>query len=273
MGENLSLIASRRDEASMNMVKFLTSVMDFRMTSRNSRVYESDEYRNVRLYLTDKELLFLNDFNNDGDPFSSFIFLSKHRSASGIASLTCHSTGNFSQDNLYGGEPNELGLAYPSLEKAYFNELYRNHNTFLDYQITLEATHHGPTSFRGPILFVEIGSGPTQWTDWNAAAAVCNSILKISPLELKGSSKAAIALGGTHYPTKLNRILLETDFSIAYIVTRNNLQLICSEMMQQMIARSTEKITHILLDWKGLGKDKKNVLDTIGATNLEVVRI
>lgn len=273
MEQNLLLIASKRDKASMNMVKYLTSVKDFNVNSRNSRLYESDKYSNVKLYVTDQELLFLKGLNNDIDPFSTFVFLSRHRSISGIASLTCHSTGNFSQENLYGGEPNELGIAYPSFEKAYFNELYRNHNSVLDYQITLEATHHGPTSFRGPILFVEIGSGPTQWGDWNAASAVCNSILKISTLQLKGSSKAAIAFGGTHYPTKLNRILLDTDFSIAYIVTKNKLQMICPDMVQQMITRSKEKITHILLDWKGLGKDKKHILDTIGATDLEVVKI
>jgi D-aminoacyl-tRNA deacylase len=273
MDQNLLLIASNRDEASMNMVRYLTSVKDFNVSSHNPRLFESDKYSNVKLYVTDQELLFIKSLNSDIDPFSTFVFLSRHRSTSGIASLTCHSTGNFSQENLYGGEPNELGMAYPSFEKAYFNELYRNHNSVLDYRITLEATHHGPTSFRGPVLFVEIGSGPTQWGDWNAASAVCNSILEISTLQLKGSSKAAIAFGGTHYPTKLNRILLDTDFSIAYIVTKNNLQMICPEMMQQMIIRSTEKITHILLDWKGLGNEKKRILDTIGATNLEIVKI
>ena len=159
MRENISLIASSKDEAGMNMVNFLTFNKDFQMTSSDPLVYESSKYRNVKLYLTDKDLLFLEDYNVSERP-TSFVFLSRHRSASGISSLTCHSTGNFSHDNLYGGKPNELGMASPSMLKAYLNELYRNRNSVRDYQITLEATHHGPTSLEGPILFVEIGSGP-----------------------------------------------------------------------------------------------------------------
>lgn len=157
--------------------------------------------------------------------------------------------------------------------KAYFNELYLNRNSARDYQITLEATHHGPTSLKGPILFVEIGSGLVQWRDSNAARVVCNSLLEISSLDLRGSSRVAMALGGTHYPEKLNKILHETDFSLAYIVTKSNLQFIDDQILQQMMVRSTERITHVLLDWKGLGKNKKSILDTIERTDLEVIRI
>jgi D-aminoacyl-tRNA deacylase len=270
--ENIALIASLNDEAGMNMVNFLKSGKDFQMTRSDPLVYESSKYRNVKLYLTNKDLLFIED-HDVGERPTSFVFLSRHRSGSGIASLTCHSTGNFSQDTLYGGKPNELGMANPIMLKAYFNELYRNRNSVPNYQITLEATHHGPTSLKGSIIFVEIGSGPEQWKDSNAARVVCNSILEISSSYVKGSSKVALALGGTHYPEKLNEILRETDFSIAYIATKNNLTFIDYRMIQQMIIRSTERITHVLLDWKGLGKYKRSILDTLEKTDLEVVRI
>jgi D-aminoacyl-tRNA deacylase len=270
--ENIALIASLKDEAGMNMVNFLTSNKDFQMTCSDPPVYESCKHRNVKLYITNKDLLFLEDYNVSERP-CSFVFLSRHRSASGIASLTCHSTGNFSQDTLYGGKPNELGMANPSMVKAYFNELYRNRKSVPDYQITLEATHHGPTSLNGSIIFVEIGSGPEQWKDSTAARVVCNSILEVSSVYVRGSNRVAVALGGTHYPEKLNKILRETDFSVAYIATKNNLQFIDDRMIQQMIVRSTEKITHVLLDWKGLGQYKECILDIIEKTDLEVVRI
>lgn len=272
MEENIALIASLKDEAGMNMVNFLTSNKDFQMTCSDPPVYESCKYRNVKLYITNRDLLFLEDYNVSERP-SSFVFLSRHRSASGIASLTCHSTGNFSQDTLYGGKPNELGMANPSMVKAYFNELYRNRKSVPDYQITLEATHHGPTSLNGSIIFVEIGSGPEQWKDSTAARVVCNSILEVSSFYMRGSNRVAVALGGTHYPEKLNKIVRETDFSVAYIATKNNLQFIDDRMIQQMIVRSTEKITHVLLDWKGLGQYKETILDIIERTDLEVVRI
>jgi D-aminoacyl-tRNA deacylase len=273
MEEDLELIAALKDEAGMNMVNFLTSSKDFQMTRRDNQVYKSSKYRNVTLYVTNEDPLFIESYNVSERP-TSFIFLSRHRSASGIASLTCHSTGNFSQDTLYGGKSNELGMVNPSILKAYFNELYRNRDSVPEYQITLEATHHGPTSLKGPIIFVEIGSGPEQWKDANAARVVCNSILEVSSrFYVRGSNRVALALGGTHYPEKLNKILRETDFSVAYIATKNNLQFIDDKMIQQMMVRSTERITHVLLDWKGLGKYKKSILDTIERTDLEVVRI
>jgi hypothetical protein len=40
-----------------------------------------------------------------------------------------------------------------------------------------------------------------------------------------------------------------------------------------MMVRSTERVTHVLLDWKGLGKNKKSIMDTIEKTGLEVIRI
>ena len=102
---------------------------------------------------------------------------------------------------------------------------------------------------------------------------LCNTFLEISSFDFRGSSRVALALGGTHYPEKLNKILHETDFSIAYIVTKNNLQFIDDQMLQQMMVRSTERVTHILLDWKGLGNNKKRIMDTIEKTDLEVIRI
>lgn len=270
--ENIALIASSRDEAGMNMVNFLTLNKDFKMTKSDPLTYESRMYQNVRLDLTNRDLLFLEDYYTGEQP-TSFIFLSRHRSASGIPSLTCHSTGNFSRDTSYGGKPNELGMANPSMLKAYLKELSRNRSLVPDYEITIEATHHGPTSLKGSVFFVEIGSGPDQWRDASAAQVVCNSILKVSSLDPRNTSRVALALGGKHYPKKVNKLLLETDFSVAYIATKNNLQFIDYEMIQQMLARSTERITHVLLDWKGLGKYKRSILDTIEKTDLEIVRI
>jgi D-aminoacyl-tRNA deacylase len=272
VAENIALFASLHDEAGMNMVNFLTCTLDFQMTSSYPLVYDSCKYENVKLYVTNKDLLFLDDCNFS-ERLTSFVFLSRHRSVSGIPSLTCHSTGNFSHNTVYGGRSNELGMVNPSLLKAYFNELYRNRNSVPGYQITLEATHHGPTSLKGPIIFVEIGSGPEQWKDSNAARVVCKCILDVSSLSESGSGRVALALGGTHYPEKLNKILRDTDFSVAYIATKNNLRFIDDKMLQQMIVRSTERITHVLLDWKGLGKYKESILNTIKKTGLEIVRI
>lgn len=63
MEENIALIATLKDEAGMNMVNYLTSNKDFQMSRSDSQVYESSKFRNVTLYVTNKDLLFLEDYN------------------------------------------------------------------------------------------------------------------------------------------------------------------------------------------------------------------
>ncbi|HIK11071.1 MAG TPA: hypothetical protein IGS52_12510, partial [Oscillatoriaceae cyanobacterium M33_DOE_052] len=62
----------------------------------------SPRHKNIQLYVAPGSLLTLEDLDNAYPDASSFIFLSKHMSDSQIPTLTCHCTGNFS-DNPYGG--------------------------------------------------------------------------------------------------------------------------------------------------------------------------
>ena len=99
-----------------------------------------------------------------------FIFLSKHKSHSSIPTLTCHFTGNFSTDNSHGGYPRQIAIAYPSLLKGYLKAITDARQKVPGYEVTIEATHHGPTSINKPVLFIELGSSEKQWRDENAAA-------------------------------------------------------------------------------------------------------
>ncbi|MCG2783360.1 MAG: D-aminoacyl-tRNA deacylase, partial [Candidatus Altiarchaeales archaeon] len=83
------------------------------------------------------------------------IVASRHSSKSGTPTLTCHSTGNFGPAEA-GGNPRELGIA-PAL---YLRQALLNlkKNPPAGYEISLEVTHHGPSSLPFPIMFVEVGS-------------------------------------------------------------------------------------------------------------------
>ena len=39
-------------------------------------------------------------------------------------------------------------------------------------------------------------------------------------------------------------------------------------MLDQMIAKSIEKVTHVIVDWKGLGKHKNRIMELIGIQGL-----
>lgn len=274
-----TLVGSEQDLASMTMIEYLKSTKGFSVMDNydESVMLESNEYRNVKLFVCNKSLLHLE--NLDEIPIwkpkkiqSSYIFLSKHVSKSGIPTLTCHSTGNYA-DNPYGGNSREIAMTYPHLQKQYLLHIINVKSAIPNYDVVIEATHHGPTSLKNPVLFVEIGSTEKQWTDTNAASIVCDCILNAIKNNLKLCKKVGIGLGGTHYPIKFNKLLLESEFCLAAIATKYDLKSIDKHMLQQMIFKSTEKVTHVIIDSKGLGKEKDRIMCLVADTGLDILKI
>jgi D-aminoacyl-tRNA deacylase len=229
----------------------------------------SPKHKGVVLHVTKESLLTLESLDAVYPDAEAFVFLSKHRSDSGIPTLTCHCTGNFS-DAPFGGNPGELATAWPSLQKAYLKAI--TEAKVPGYDVIIEATHHGPTSLAKPILFIELGSSEKQWADKNAAKTMCRCILAVLK-DVRPCKKVGIALGGTHYPTKFNRLLLESEFGLATVASKHNLAAIDERMLGQMISKSSEKVTHIVLDAKGLGSHKDRIMKLAEKTGLEVVKV
>ena len=81
------------------------------------------------------------------------VFLSRHKAASGIPTLTVHPIGNVAMKADFGGKPGVLVPSAPDL----MTSLLRNmqvHAEGLGYQISFEVTHHGP-SLGTPTLYIE----------------------------------------------------------------------------------------------------------------------
>ena len=238
--------------------------------------FDSYSYQNIKLHLSyNRSLLYLDNLDEIYPDSEAFVFLSKHRSESGIPTLTCHFTGNFSDSNPYGGTPRELGIAYPYLQKSYIRDITSKQTFVYEYDIIIEATHHGPTSLKKPSIFIEIGSTEKQWADRKAASLVCQSVIAVLTGENTDAQcqSVGIALGGTHYPTKLNKLLLESEFGLAAIAAKHNLVSIDEPMMSQMISKSVEKVTHAIVDRKGLGKEKNRILELIDKKDLELLEV
>ena len=66
--------------------------------------------------------------------------------------MTCHSTGNFSEAK-FGGNDREVAIPHPDLQKYYLQTLQKHQSDFSEFQITIEATHHGPTALTKPTIF------------------------------------------------------------------------------------------------------------------------
>lgn len=79
--------------------------------------------------------------------YEGIVFLSRHAAASGKLALTCHSTGNFGPASA-GGRDSEVAVPHSQLIMRHIGALWDRREGFEGFDVTLEATHHGPTSLR-----------------------------------------------------------------------------------------------------------------------------
>jgi D-aminoacyl-tRNA deacylase len=278
LNDQCVLVTSGHDLAGTTMSRYLIRNAEFvtvtKRRNTHSESYRSLRHKNIQLHIFFGDLLTLENIDNLYPCADVFIFLSKHKSHSSIPTLTCHFTGNFSADNSYGGNPRQIAISYPSLQKAYLKAITAAARKKVpEYEVIIEATHHGPTSLNKPVLFVELGSSEKQWADENAAAVICDTLLNILHKGFERCQKVGIALGGTHYPKKFNKLLLESKFGLAAVASKHNLEAIDDAMLKQMVEKSVEKVTHIVLDNKGLGREKDRILKIVEKTPLELYKI
>lgn len=269
------LVASDQDLAGMTMTDYLLSSAEFAREGKRDagESYRSPRHHNVQIYISTGSLLNLENLGDLYPHAGVFIFLSKHKSDSRIPTLTCHCTGNFDADNAYGGRPREIAISYPSLQKGYLKAITAAGQKVPQYDIIIEATHHGPTSLNKPVLFVELGSSEKQWADNNAAAAICDALLEMLDNGIDCCDKVGIALGGTHYPIKFNKLLLESKFGLAAVASKHNLAAVDEEILNQMVEKSVEKVTHVVLDSKGLGSQRDRIMKIAEKTRLELYQV
>ena len=262
------VIYSNNDQAGVSIVKKLIENNDFEKEESNkNEIYKKN---NLRIISTDKDLVNINDLS----PFNAdlYVFASRHKAEKGKPTLSAHFTGNFSSEARLGGNGKEIAISFPGLLKDYMKNLWNLKNEIKEFNIVIEATHHGPTSLRKPSIFIEIGPSMKEWVNENAAELVSKSIWK-SCSRISKSNKVAIGFGGPHYSEKFTKFIIESEFSLASVASKYNLQYIDKEMVIQMKNKSIEPVRYAALDWKGLGKEKKRLIDVINELDLEVIRI
>jgi D-aminoacyl-tRNA deacylase len=239
------------------------------------QTFNSKKHPNTILITTNMNLIGLDNLDVILPKNSMIIFLSKHASKSKTPTLTSHSTGNFSESTMLGGKSMEIGNTFPSFQKQYMKKLYEKKDEVLDYDLIIEATHHGPTSSLNPMLFIEIGSSESQWNDKNAVSVVCKCTLDtingITKYINNNMTDIGIGIGGNHYPQKFNDLILFSNVAFGPIISKYNLAFINEKMINQIKTKSIEKIKHIYIDEKGLGKEKEKVLDLFRNQETETI--
>ncbi len=255
------LVAYQDDPAGKNMATFISQKM-----RKDEEIYRGKDF----------DLLIIPtpaisaDWLEEKYSYDGFVFLSKHAAESGVLALTCHSTGNFS-DAKFGGKNRQVAIPHPFLQKSYLQKLWEHKKDFSDFQITIEATHHGPTALDKPAIFIEIGTTEKQWTDTSLCSAVAKLVEEVLEKKKK-SAPVAICFGGTHYPEKFTKELIEGDYALGTVIPKHGLQFLDQQLFSHILQRNNIA-KFALLDWGGLGQNKKKVMDFLTQTDLEVIKL
>jgi D-aminoacyl-tRNA deacylase len=262
------LMASKKDIASMNIAQQILIHYEFEKLSES---FDGNPVYLRRLGDSEVRMLFINEdlinaqFITDFFTPQLLIFLSRHSSASGTPTLSVHTPGNLGEAR-FGGIPRRVSVSPASAMKIALMEMERRREKMeLNYKVSYEATHHGP-SLDVPAMFVEVGSSPEQWRDKRAAEAVAHAAMA-------GASKqsrypAALGLGGPHYNAKFTRIAFTKETAFGHMIPKYAISGVDLEIVSQCVERTMEKVESVVLDWKGIrGADKKKmrmILDEIG---------
>lgn len=264
------LVAYADDPAGSNMAGYLAEDMDPKSATGGDRLFCGKHFDLVVIPTPAISADWLEDRYGGYD---SFVFLSKHAAESGVPALTCHSTGNFSEARS-GGRDRQVAIPYPSLQRRYLRALYQNRDLFSGFDITIEATHHGPTALDRPCLFIEVGTTPRQWGDRDLCSAVARIVrdTMVEAVPRTDDVPYAICMGGTHYSKKFTGELLHGRLGLGTVIPKHALEYVDQDMFDHVLQRNTGACA-ILLDWTGLGRHKRRVEDLARQTGLETIRI
>jgi len=265
------IVSSRGDPASSNIAQALITKIGFeREPGQRIETYSKG---NVRLLILERLGIYTEPSEIPADVVAT-IFVSKHVSSSGRAALTVHTTGNLTKEAKFGGNPEEVSYVDPSIIRRALRALKAGvGQAGVQIEVTMEATHHGPTNLSMPVCFIEIGSGESEWKDpvlgEIAAKGVMSAIANVEE-----TRPTAVGFGGTHYSAKHTRICMEGDYAIGHLVSSHSFDGGVSErVISDTFSKTTGSCNTAIVDWKGLhSNDRRKLIASLEAAGREIVR-
>jgi D-aminoacyl-tRNA deacylase len=235
---------------------------------RASHVCE-DKYVRLAGFIDDViHLEYLDEFFHS---FNAVIILSRHRASSGILSLTVHYTGNPSGEALYGGRPRKLAMSIPSLGSSLLYGIYdvaRSSSIGSMFNVTYEATHHGPTENSVPVVFAEIGSSEKEWILGEAHDAWAITIDRVIANRIECSS-IGIGIGGNHYPSRFTELTIEKRVCMGHMIPRYILKGLSRDesvdLVKQALRASSERIEIIYIEEKAAQAEKLRAIEKVAS--------
>lgn len=267
-------IASTKDTAGINIAKSLIDLYSF---EKSSETFQKNPVYTKKLHNKQTKLLFVNtgivETQFLGNLFSPsmFVFLSRHSSAKGIPTLSVHTPGNLVEAQ-FGGKPRTISVSPATAMKNALQEMAKLTNERgLDYEVSYECTHHGP-SLDAPAMFVELGSSPQQWKDLKAAEVVAHAAT--ASVANYSDFSVVLGIGGPHYNKKFTKLALGTQAAFGHMIPKYALSEVDSEILSQCVEKTMEPLDSAVLDWKGIKSDHKRTivaaLEKLGVSSKKV---
>lgn len=223
----------------------------------------------VYLGLTREPLIFLNDLKLEDSKLNPdfLIFASRHTSKTARPAFLVHTTGNWSKNTDFGGDPRSLSLTSALLHKAGFISFIEKSLPIMlsNFSFDVEVTHHGPTKLEIPLIFMELGSSKAEWGIVDAGESVAivtiNTVFNYLKLKNKSDQEICLGFGGTHYAPNFRRLIENINLAMSFICPKYYVQELNKEMILKMIQNTSEKVDYFLIDWKGTNSaDKKHLI-------------
>ncbi len=257
------ILFSTDDKASLNIFEHLEM-----MCSLKEEMEDIYSCRNFYLAVIKIEKVFAENIDQEivrktGIDFEKIIVASKHRSESGIKSLTVHPIGNYSKADLGGREKTLVNVPSRAMTGALLklNEL----NTLKNFSVNFEVTHHGPYIDK-PVFFIEIGSKEEEWMNPVAGEIIARTILEYS----ETNDPVAIGMGGGHYAPRFTKLALNKKISFGHMAPKYALDFIDLDTILQMEKKSGAK--YVIMEKKDLSSSqRKKIMELLPSTHLEPV--
>jgi len=270
-------VASSKDVAGVNIARHILNQYSFSKTNeafQENPVYSAEiNGKKVTLITLKEETINAQNLPDHFADLDLVVFISRHSSASGTPTFSVHTPGNFGAAEL-GGLPRKVSVSPATALRDALKALMRlKEEMKLNYAVSYECTHHGP-SLNVPAMFVELGSSEKQWSDLKAAEAVAHAAMEAVVKFGVSERNAVLGIGGPHYNQRFTKMALDDGVIFGHIIPKYAVQWVDAEILSQCVERTLEKVDGAILDWKGIrGKDKPKLLAALREIGLRYRRI
>jgi D-aminoacyl-tRNA deacylase len=264
------ILVSKANLASVNIGKILLELIPFETTSEKFDGNEVLSYKDIMLIYANRNVIDIDYLESDLEKLNPEIIIvpSSHKSEKGVKTLTCHVPGNWSSADM-GGKERVLSIAPALYLRETLLELgdQKEKLNLKDFEVSLEVTHHGP-SFSLPVMFVEVGSSESEWSNIEACKAVAKSIQKVITQKLK-KTKVAVGFGGGHYAPTFTRRVFNKEISFGQICPKYQIHNLDEKIVKQAFQRTSPTPDFAVIEWKGMDSIQRNKVTAI----LETLKI